>query len=263
MPAPRLVLLQRCLLGSASLIALSGLAIPSLSPRKYVGGALLLLGLVVFALLVNLSPQVTAYRRLQRAALARRLTAHRERARQARQLQEQRRQETLRRLAEDRQRRADQEAEAAARRQAAYERRMAVRPPPRLIRTPREAELVAAEWMRYLGFHDARVTGPGADGGIDVTSAIGFAQVKMEGKPTGRPALQRLHGAAQPKGRCALFFSLRGYTSQAAEYAGQVRMALFVFNWQGEPTPRNDTARQLMEAADRRAEALEGSAAPL
>src|SRR5437763_10631632 len=68
----------------------------------------------------------------------------------------------------------------------------AARPPgfgvsPHLIRSPDEAELVAAEWMRHLGFPDARCTGAGTDGGVDVRSAGAGAQVKAQLSPVGRP----------------------------------------------------------------------------
>lgn len=76
-----------------------------------------------------------------------------------------------------------------------------VMPPPRLVKTTMAAEAYAAEVMRALGFRDARVTPPGNDGGIDVVSDRGIAQVKMEGLPTGRPALQALTGAALIDGK--------------------------------------------------------------
>ena len=71
-----------------------------------------------------------------------------------------------------------------------------------------------------MGYDDAEVTGPGADGGVDVTSRRSVAQVKTETLPVGRPALQRLHGVAMADGKEGLFFSLSGYTSQAVEWAG-------------------------------------------
>ncbi|SPF00269.1 hypothetical protein [Streptomyces sp. MA5143a] len=43
-----------------------------------------------------------------------------------------------------------------------------LRPENRLIRTARDAELVAVDWMRHLGFTDAVATPVGADEGIDV-----------------------------------------------------------------------------------------------
>ncbi len=68
-------------------------------------------------------------------------------------------------------------------------------PAARLIRTARDAELVAAEGMRFWGYADARATPVGADEGIDVTAGTAVAQVKMEGVPTGRPVVQALLGA--------------------------------------------------------------------
>src|SRR3989442_1292438 len=46
----------------------------------------------------------------------------------------------------------------------------------RTIRSPDDAEQVAAEWMRHLGFGDARCTGAGTDGGVDVRSREAIAR---------------------------------------------------------------------------------------
>ncbi|MBM7436902.1 restriction endonuclease [Streptomyces sp. HB132] len=127
------------------------------------------------------------------------------------------------------------------------------RPEPRLIRTPREAELVAVDWMRYLGFTDAVATPVGADEGIDVIAERGLAQVKMEGRPTSRPTVQQLHGVATAKEREAVFFSLGGYTLPAASWASQHGIALFRYDHQGTPEAVNPPALRLMEAADARA----------
>ncbi|MEU1486315.1 restriction endonuclease [Streptomyces sp. NPDC005752] len=127
------------------------------------------------------------------------------------------------------------------------------RPEPRLIRTPRDAELVAVDWMRYLGFADAVATPVGADEGIDVISERGLAQVKMEGRPTSRPTVQQLHGVATAKEREALFFSLGGYTVPASAWASQHGIALFRYDHQGTPEAVNPPALRLMEAADARA----------
>ena len=60
------------------------------------------------------------------------------------------------------------------------------------------------EW----GYSGARVTGRGADSGVDVVSARAVAQVKQESYQTGRPALQRLHGAhGEDRSRDLLFLS--------------------------------------------------------
>jgi hypothetical protein len=142
-------------------------------------------------------------------------------------------------------------AEAAARPAPAAP--LAGRPEPRLIRSAREAELVAVDWMRYLGFTDAVATPVGADEGIDVISERGLAQVKMEGRPTSRPTVQQLHGVATAKEKEALFFSLTGYTSPASTWASQHGIALFQYDHQGTPRAINPPALRLMETADARA----------
>ncbi|HEY3672024.1 MAG TPA: restriction endonuclease [Acidimicrobiia bacterium] len=118
-------------------------------------------------------------------------------------------------------------------------------PDPRLIRTPADAEDVAAEWMRYYGFVDAVTTAPGADGGIDVTSDQAIAQVKAHMSPIGRPDLQKLHGVAAAERKLALFFSLMDYTPPAREWADAVGMALFRFDLSGRPEAVNGPAAVL------------------
>ncbi|GAA2436588.1 restriction endonuclease [Streptomyces macrosporus] len=124
------------------------------------------------------------------------------------------------------------------------------RPRSRLVRTARDAELTAVEWMRYLGFTDAVATPVGADEGVDVIAERGLAQVKMEGVPTGRPVVQQLYGVAVAQGRAGLFFSLAGYTPQAADWASRHGIALFRYDLQGTPEPVNPPALRLLEAAD-------------
>jgi hypothetical protein len=119
-------------------------------------------------------------------------------------------------------------------------------PRKRLIRTAGDAEVAAAEFMRTIGFADAKRTPSGADGGIDVIAAGAVAQVKTHMKPIGRPDLQRLCGVA--KGRTTLFFSLEGYTPEARKWGDLERMALFRFDYQGEASPINRVAKALMAA---------------
>jgi uncharacterized protein (DUF2267 family) len=115
-----------------------------------------------------------------------------------------------------------------------------------LIRTAVDAEVAAAEFMRTIGFADAKRTPSGADGGIDVIAAGAVAQVKTHMKPIGRPDLQRLCGVA--KGRTMLFFSLEGYTPEARKWGDLEGMALFRFDYQGEPSPNNRVAKALIAA---------------
>jgi len=123
----------------------------------------------------------------------------------------------------------------------------APRPELELLRTPEDAERVTARWMRWMGYDDADVTRPGADGGIDVTSPRCVAQVKTETLPVGRPAIQRLHGVATGLGKEGLFFSLSGYTSQAIEWADVVKMPLFRFDFQGQPEGANTYAQKRLD----------------
>lgn len=117
-------------------------------------------------------------------------------------------------------------------------------PEPRQIRNPRDAELVAAEWMKFWGFDDAVATPVGADQGIDVVCDEAVAQVKAHMVPIGRPDLQNLAGVAAVEGKTALFFALNGFTAQAIEWADKAKMALFTFDLQGEPEPVNQIASQ-------------------
>jgi hypothetical protein len=100
--------------------------------------------------------------------------------------------------------------------------------------------------MRSIGFLDASLTGFGADGGIDVRSSWGVAQVKAEMKPVGRPAVQQLAGVASVEGCDALFFSLAGFTPDAIEWADRAGVALFRFDLQGDPTAVNPAAVSLV-----------------
>ena len=150
------------------------------------------------------------------------------------------------------------ETAVAARTLAASSRRAVAvpssRPPERLIREARDAELIAVEWMRYLGFDDAVATPVGADGGVDVVSTRAVAQVKMEGKPTGRPVVQQLHGVAVHEDKTGVFFSLAGYTPHARNWAQTSGTALFRFDYQGAAEPVNAVAHELLAAADARAQ---------
>ncbi len=126
------------------------------------------------------------------------------------------------------------------------------RPRARMIRSALEAEDVAAEWLNWFGFTDAKSTGSGADGGVDVRAKSMVAQVKMHMAPIGRPDLQRLYGVATTENAVSVFFSLTDYTRDAKVWADQVGMALFRFSPAGEAEPTNDYATVLFESAQHR-----------
>jgi hypothetical protein len=111
----------------------------------------------------------------------------------------------------------------------------------------KEAERAALAWMRSLGYVDAKLTKGGADGGIDVESATAVAQVKAEQNPTGRPAVQKIRGAATNLGREALFFATAGYTRQASVWADEAGVALFELRPDGNARPVNVHAQRITD----------------
>lgn len=131
-------------------------------------------------------------------------------------------------------------------------------PESRLLRSPAEAEHLAAEWSRWLGFADAVATGGGADGGVDVRATGMVAQVKAHMTPVGRPDLQRIYGVAMAESSMPLFFSLTSYTRQAIDWANAVDLPLFRFSLDGRVEPVNPAARDLQDNARNRS----GSPAP-
>lgn len=133
------------------------------------------------------------------------------------------------------------------------------KPTLRLIRTAADAELVAAEWMRWMGYTDAHCTPSGPDGGLDVIATQAVAQVKLHGRPIGRPDLQKLYGAAL--GIQSLFFAAEGFTEEAVAWAASVDMALFRFDRQGEPTPANHLAQLMMSRSEHQGQGGYGPAA--
>lgn len=118
-------------------------------------------------------------------------------------------------------------------------------PTSRLIRNPRDAELVAADWMTYWGFEGTAVSPVGMDGGIDVESDTAVAQVKAHMVPIGRPDIQMLYGVASSLRKRPIFIALQGYTAHALNWAEEHGVALFVFDLQGAPSPVNGHARSI------------------
>lgn len=101
-------------------------------------------------------------------------------------------------------------------------------PLPTVITNWQSAERAACEWMRGHGWPDAAMTTPGADAGLDVIAAGAVAQVKYQVRPVGRPALQKLAGAAPPA-REMLFFSNAGFSAQAIGFGRERSMGLYTY----------------------------------
>jgi hypothetical protein len=118
----------------------------------------------------------------------------------------------------------------------------------RQIDSWQSAETNAAEWMRFFGFHDARVTQGGSDGGIDVRSSGALAQVKYEARQVGRPQLQMLVGARGNLERALLFFTGSGYSATALAYANEMGIALFKYELTGQMVGVNRAAKSYLAA---------------
>ncbi|MGC9379956.1 restriction endonuclease [Streptomyces sp. MH13] len=115
---------------------------------------------------------------------------------------------------------------------------------PRVIRTWQEAELAAVDHMRSLGFVDARVTGAGADGGIDVIAQDAVAQVKHYSQPIGVGPVRELRGVADAH-QHLLFYASGGYTAAARQFADERGLALYFLAELGHITPLNEAATRL------------------
>jgi hypothetical protein len=104
-------------------------------------------------------------------------------------------------------------------------------PPPRMPScTPREAEYVAAQWMRYLGGTSCRVTQASRDGGMDIVSDTHVAEVKHHLSPVGVNFVRQIYGTATGAAKLAMFFSLSGYTRDAEDFANANSIALFRYD---------------------------------
>ena len=94
-----------------------------------------------------------------------------------------------------------------------------------------DAEQLAADWLVYLGYEDARLTGSGPDGGVDVRSARAVAQVKFKAAQIGAPDLQRRFGARGASWEQDLFFfSGTTFSAKALAYAEEHEISLFTYD---------------------------------
>ena len=109
----------------------------------------------------------------------------------------------------------------------------------------KDAEKLARDKMRSIGFTDARLTPPGPDGGIDVVSVDAVAQVKWHVAQIGSPELQALFGIAALQGKSALFFAQK-YSQEALRWGTKSKMALFRFKPSGDIEAVSSEAKRLI-----------------
>ena len=97
--------------------------------------------------------------------------------------------------------------------------------------TPREAEHIAADWIRYLGDTHVRVTQAARDGGIDVEGTHSVAQVKhYAGTFIGPKDVRELYGVAIAARKLPIFLTTSDYTETAKQFARDQLIALFTFS---------------------------------
>lgn len=124
-----------------------------------------------------------------------------------------------------------------------------------------EAASLVLEWMRAHGFPDADLMPDAGAGLFDVDASGAIAEITLEAPPS-RPNIQRLDGVSREVGRQALFFSVRGFTGSAEEWADNVGIALFEFGKDGtEIIPVNGRAETLAKEPPSREEMLLAAAA--
>lgn len=99
--------------------------------------------------------------------------------------------------------------------------------------TWQDYEEAAAAYLRQLGYRNVIGNQAGSDGGIDVrVPGVLVGQVKFEQNKTGRPVVTQIFGVAAQQGVRALCFSHAGYTKQAAKWASEAPVALFVLRYE-------------------------------
>lgn len=125
------------------------------------------------------------------------------------------------------------------------------RPAPRVVRTPRDAERAARDWMIYFGHRNARLTVVGPDMGVDVNADDAVAQVKAGASRIGRPVVQQIYGAAELESKDAYLFTVGGVTDEARQWANRAGVAVFRLDLAGDAFAVNAEARAVLDAADR------------
>lgn len=115
---------------------------------------------------------------------------------------------------------------------------------------------IVVDFMREHGFGDAALTPDAGAGSHDVESATAIAEINTAAPPS-RPNVQRLDTVARQTGKRALYFSVRGFTTAAEEWANNVNIALFAFDKDKETIiPANPLAEEIARKPPSREEQL-------
>ncbi len=110
--------------------------------------------------------------------------------------------------------------------------RLRASPPPPMPRgvNARAAEELCAQWMRFLGANNVKVTKYSSDGGIDVEAMGYIAQVKNYTGTVGVAAIREFSGVAMVDGRFGLFFTSGSYAAGGIDFADKADIALFRYS---------------------------------
>lgn len=104
------------------------------------------------------------------------------------------------------------------------------RPQPISECTHQQAEHLAAQWMRYLGETDAKVSQATRDGGIDVESSNFVVEVKHHAIAIGPVPVRALAGVAGAKKKIGAVFSRSGYSKEAIRFAQEANVLAFRYD---------------------------------
>lgn len=116
--------------------------------------------------------------------------------------------------------------------------------------SPRGAELYVAQWLKWMGFESIQVTPARRDGGYDISADNFLVQVKNWNKDwVPVSSVREIFGVAQLAGKRAMVFS-RGFLSEdAAKFASDANIPVFLFNAEEAIlTMGNDAAKSLLES---------------
>ncbi|GAA2098883.1 hypothetical protein GCM10009801_70130 [Streptomyces albiaxialis] len=125
-------------------------------------------------------------------------------------------------------------------------RRPAFRPV--TIRTAQDAKTAAAQYLRWLGFTEIRVTERTPASGIDLRGPEVVAHVDPTTSPTALREIETLWLNGLNESAVAVCFSLAGYARDARVRADELALPLFVLDLTGTPQPVNDPADELIRS---------------
>jgi hypothetical protein len=124
-----------------------------------------------------------------------------------------------------------------------------------------EIAKLVLEYLQDLGYDDAELMADAGAGLYDIDSERAIVEVTV-GAPPSRPDVQRLDGVARNEKRPALYFSARGFTASAKEWADNIDIALFSLDGDTDViTPVNEAAEQVAAKPPTREEAILAAAA--